>query len=308
MELDVTLNKGIELYPGTRISNGSEVRSKILNTKLMQWTAGVHSVDEFNDTVYYYKEGEFPDITSHDEMDHKGTMSTFYFLREAQGLVSDLWGVKDNGIYVRDGFLIAYQNQIEDGRTFKASLTETFKASSGEFRKFEFTRKEVETALKTFTPLDIENISEDDMGMKYPDFYHFYKSNGTERMHKAYYFTLSARNSSATPMKVVMYCTALECLFSTAKTEINHRIAERVAVMLGTSSEEKKDIFKFIKKAYDFRSTIIHGSNLKGNEETIAGVSVRLDEVLRQLLSGNHEVFEKTDEEIDSFFVDLLFN
>lgn len=308
MKLDSRLNRGIELHPGTRISNGSEVSSEILHTKLLQITAGVHSINEFNDTVYFYKKGEFLDISTHEEMDHKGTSYTFYFLRESQGFVTDLWGVKDNGIYVRDGFLIAYQKDIEEGTTFKASLSEVFSAASAERGEFEFTRKEVETALQTFNPFSIDDISEEDMGMKFPNFEHFYKNKGPERMHKAHYFTLGARNNAALPMKIVLYCTALECLFSTAKTEINHRIAERIATMLGTSAEEKKDLFKFIKKAYDYRSTIIHGANLKGDEEAIVKISVRLDEILRQLLAGDHEVFTKSDGEIDNFFVDLIFN
>lgn len=169
MKLNIRLNKGIVLNQGTRISNGPEVRSEVLDTILMLGTAGVHSIDEFNDTVYYYKKGEFQDISTHDEMDLKGTMFTFYFLREAQGFVTDLWAVKDNGIYVRDGFLIAYHENIEDGKTFKASLTETFKAASGDIGNFEFTREEVETALHTFNSLAIEDISEDNMGLKHPN-------------------------------------------------------------------------------------------------------------------------------------------
>lgn len=312
MKLDRRFNRGIELYPGTRISNGSEVRSEILHTKLLQGTAGVHSINEFYDTVYYFKKGEFPDISTYEEMDDKGTSYTFYFLRESQGFVTDLWGVKDNGIYVRDGFLITYQKEIEEGTTFKASLSEMFSDASAERGEFEFTRKEVEMALQTFEPFTIDDISESDMGMKYPNFDHFYKNKAPERMQKAHYFTLGARNNSALPMKIVLYCTALECLFSTAKTEINHRIAERIATMLGTSAEEKKDLFKFIKKAYDYRSTIIHGSNIRGSEKTIeeniVRISVRLDEILRQLLAGNHEVFTKAEEEIDDFFVDLIFD
>lgn len=308
MKLNAILNKGFELAPGTRISNGPDVRSNILKTDLMMWTAGVHSVDEFDNTVYYYKIGEFPEIKTKDEMDQKGTAYTFYFLREAQGFVTDLWFVKDNGIYVRDGFLITYVNKIEEGATFKASLTETFKAASGEYGEFVFTKKEVEAAKQNFEPFSLDDFNLDNMGFKYTNFDHFYKSSNAQRIHKAHYFTLGARNNSAIPMKIVSYCTALECLFSTAKTEINHRIAERVAAMLGTSQEDKKDLFKFIKKAYDYRSTIVHGSNIKGSEETLAPVSIRLDSILRQLLSGNHEIFTKSDSEIDEFFIELIFN
>ncbi|MFE4571020.1 hypothetical protein [Paenibacillus chitinolyticus] len=308
MNLDIKLNKGIELAGGTRISNGPEVRIEILDNLLLRSTAGVHSINEFYDTVYYYKKGNFPYINTHDEMDVQGSMFTFYFLREAQGFLTDLWQVKDNGIYIRDGFLIAYDNQIEDGRTFKASLTETFSTSSGTRDLITFSKNEIQKAVQTFEPFILEELSEENFGGKNPSFNHFYKNKGPQRMHKANYFTLAARNNIAPPMKILMYCTALECLFSTAKTEINHRIAERVAFMLGRSVEEKKDLFTFIKKAYDLRSTIVHGSSLKGNEEYIAQISIRLDEILRQFLLGSHDVFTKSDSEIDDFFVDLLFN
>src|SRR5690606_23225047 len=156
--------------------------------------------------------------------------------------------IKDNGIYVRDGFLITFQNNIEDGTTFKASLTETFKAANGVRGEYKFNRDELEIAKQSFNVFSIEDISNDDMGMKYPNFDHFYKKSDPGRLLKAHYFTLSARSNAATPMKIVLYCTALECLFSTATTELSHRIAERVAALIGTSNEDKKEIFKFIKK------------------------------------------------------------
>ncbi|UOE54909.1 HEPN domain-containing protein [Cytobacillus oceanisediminis] len=293
MKIDVKLNKGIQLYPGTRISNGEEVRSEILNSILMQSTAGVHSVDEFNDTVYYYKYGEFPEISSMEEMGKKGTMTTFAFLREAQSFVTDLWLVKDNGIYVRDGFLITYKDSIEDGRSFKASLGEIFKVASCEEGISEFTRNEIDSAIQTFTPISLDEIKEETFGGKYPESNHFYKKGNPGRMFKAQYFTMGARTSHALPMKIVLYCTALECLFSTAKSEINHRIAERVAALMGASAQEKIDIYNFIKKAYNYRSVILHGSNISGSEEDLVEFSVRLDNILRQLILADHEVFQK---------------
>ncbi|CEG30042.1 HEPN domain-containing protein [Peribacillus simplex] len=307
MKIDSRLNKGIEIQPGTRISNGKEVLSEILNTDLMRETAGFHSINEFNGTVYFYKYGEFADITTLDEMDQKGWLYNFAFLREAQGFVTDLWGVKDNGIYVRDGFLLAYEDNVENGHTYKSSLSAIFTHSSGKISDFEFSRDEIALAINSFDPFSLDEIDEDGQYPKYPVNDHFFKNSGYDRIHKAQYFTLDARGNTALPMKIVLYCTALECLFSTSKSEITHKISERVAVLLGTSTEERKELSKFIKKAYGYRSTIIHGSNLSGSEDRLVEVSTRLDNILRQLILGNHEVFSKTNEDIDDYFLDLLF-
>lgn len=117
MRLECIKNKGIQIYPGARISNGPEIFSEILSTDLMTATAGIHSIDEFKNKVYFYVNGEFPDIHTKEQMDKIGGKYTFFFLRQAQLLTHYLWRVKDNNVYVRDGFLLAYEQNFEDGFT-----------------------------------------------------------------------------------------------------------------------------------------------------------------------------------------------
>ncbi|MEA1855669.1 hypothetical protein MKX67_00900 [Cytobacillus sp. FSL W7-1323] len=307
LKLENILNKGKELIPGTRISNGEKERNDILNSDLLRWTAGSHSVDEFNDTVYFYKYGVCKDIKTFDEMDNKGSNMTFTFLRDAQEFVNSLWRIKDNGVYVRDGFLIAYEKEIQDGRTYKASLTETFKRADGKQIDDIFTMKEIEEAIHTYTPFSLDEVDEESFGGKLPDTSLFYKSGDPGRLVKAFYFTLVARTSFALPMKIVFYCTALECLFSTSTTDLTHRISERVGIMIGTSQDEKIELYKFIKKVYGFRSTIIHGSSIKSNDQELISYSTKLDEILRQLISAEHEVFSKNNDEMDNFFLEHIF-
>lgn len=307
MALDRRYNRGIQLSPGIRITNGPEVKSEILETKLMKTTAGVHSIDEFDNKVYYYKSGDLKTIGNEEEIHQKGTMITFYFLREAQSFVRDLWGVKDNGVYIRDGFLIVFDKNIEDGFTFKASLSEVFTDSAVTRERIKFTKEEIEIAKTNFEPFSIEEIYEKDIGLKYPNFEHFYKKNSPERLQKAEYFTMAARGNPAIPMKIVFYCIALECLFSTSTSELSHTIGERVSFMLRTDHQERIDLFKFIKKAYSMRSQIVHGSNLKGNEELLADISKRLNFILKELLQHKHEIFTKGNNDIDDFFINLIF-
>ena len=52
---------------------------------------------------------------------------------------------------------------------------------------------------------------------------------------------------------------ALEALFSPAKEgEHRFRISQRAAILLGGSNQERKDIFAFIRNAYDARSRLVH--------------------------------------------------
>lgn len=308
LKLETVLNKGIELFPGARITNGPEERTKILNTQLMQDTAGIISIREYNNKSYLYIDGELETIKSKAEMDEIGVKYTYYYLRLSQSFIYDLWEIKDNNIYVRDGFLLAYYNHFEDGFTYKASLSEIYYHSTCEHKESNFSKSEIQSATRDFTPFPIDEYEEKHFGGKYPDSDHLFKNKGSNRLDRAYYFTLMARTSCILPMKIVAYCNALECLFTIGTSEVNHKIAERVALMLGTTGESKKELFKLIKKAYDYRSLVVHGQHLKGEEVQLVDISQKLDGILRQLLVAKHDVFSKNDTEMGETFTNLLFN
>lgn len=308
LKLETVLNRGIGIFPGARITNGPEERLKITNTQLMKDTLGIHSIWEFDDVTYLYIDGELDTIKNKAEMDEIGVKYTYYYLRLAQSFIYDLWKIKDNNIYVRDGFLLAYYDKFEDGFTYKASLSEIYYHSTGEDKKSYFSKSDVQLVAREFSPFAIDEYEDRHFGGKNPDADHLFKNKGSNRLIRAEYFTLMARTSCILPMKIVSYCNALECLFTIGTAEVNHKIAERVALMLGVSGESKKGYFKLIKKAYDYRSLLVHGQHLKGEEGSLIEISEQLDDILRQLLVKKHDVFSKTDKEMGEFFTDLLFN
>lgn len=308
LKLETVLNKGIELFPGARITNGPEEKNKILNTQLMQHTAGKISIREYDNNPYLYIDGEFETIKSKAEMDEIGVKYTYYYLRLAQSFLQDLWLIKDNSIYVRDGFLLAYYKDFEDGFIYKASLSEIFYHSSCVDMESNFTKNQILSATRDFIPYPIEEYDEKNFGGKNPDADHLFKNKGSNRLDRAFYFTIRARTCCILPMKIVFYCNALECLFTVGTSEVNHKIAERVALLLGTSGESKKELYKIIKMAYDCRSTVVHGQHIKGEEVKLVHVSQKLDDILRELLSEKHEVFSKKDPEMEETFTNLLFN
>jgi len=306
MKLEGDKNKGIEIAPGVRLSNGKSVLYQTIHTELMLATLGVHSITEFKDVVYLYADGEFSESTKED-VDEFGVKQTFVFLRSVQSFLYNLWEVRDHNIYIRDGFLLVYDKNFEDGFTYKASLSEVFTDAKGELDEVTIIPdQEIKMAKKDYI-FDINDRDDETFGGRNPSSDHFFKGKGSTRLQRARYFVVGARNSSILPMKIISYCTALECLFTIGKTEINHKIAERVALLLGTSKETKQNLFKIIKDAYNYRSALVHGQYLKGTNEDLLTISVSLDEILRKLLTGNIDIFSMDDKTMENYYLDLLF-
>lgn len=157
MKLKTVKNRGISLFPGARLSNGSIILKETLQTNLMQGTAGVHSLDEFIDTVYFYMDNELKEIETKEEMDKIGIQYTFFLLRILQNFLNPLWEIKDNNVYIRDGFLIVYDKTFEDGFTYKASLSPIFTRSTLDREKSIFSDEELKLAIDRF---DVKNVED----------------------------------------------------------------------------------------------------------------------------------------------------
>lgn len=307
LKLDSLKNKGKVIFDGARISNSEYIFKDTLTVELMLASLGAHSIIEFKDTTYCYIDGFFEGVTNKEEMDKVGVSYTYTLLRNVQFYLDALWEVKDNNVYIRDGFLLVYNNEFDDGYAYKASLSEIYTLSSGEKIDTIISDKDLEQATEKFEPLDLDYYKESEFEGKYPTADYFYKAKGSTRVIRAGYFIKAARNSSILPMKIISYCTALECLFTVGKSEINHKIAERVALLLGRTSESKKEIFKIIKDAYNHRSSLVHGQYLKVTDAELSNISFTLDSYLRAIIKNEYDIFEKSDAEIDEYFLNLLF-
>lgn len=55
-------------------------------------------------------------------------------------------------------------------------------------------------------------------------------------------------------------CMALEALLSTSRSEITHKLAERVAVLLGNDAKARDELYKRAKHLYRIRSDLVHGA------------------------------------------------
>lgn len=104
--------------PSGKISNEKGLLKQTFDNILSVGTLGVHSIDEFYDaSAYYVVDGEFADALTKEDCDACGTQVTFALLRQIQSFIGNLWKLRDICAYVRDGFLYAYDKNLEKGCT-----------------------------------------------------------------------------------------------------------------------------------------------------------------------------------------------
>jgi hypothetical protein len=118
--------------------------------------------------------------------------------------------------------------------------------------------------------------------------------------------------------RIVDYTTALEATLVPEKDFIGRRVRLRAAALVAPGSQEEKEaIIKLMKRLYDVRSCIVHGSRLGDDNrewliENCAQIELRVRQVLvaavQQLPPGDNErcaalaaLFEPTDEDRGNF-------
>ena len=304
LELDKPLCR-IPLASGM-ISNRIEVIKECLDyeNKLALHTMGVFSIDEFQDKTFYVADGDLGDVTK-DEVDTYGTAIAYAYLRQIQWLTNKFWAIRDNSIYVRDGFLFVYKERIADGYVFKADLSAINSKASTRIEPVTFSKDEIEELAKDMDVISIEEVRKGEVNYRNVTQSQYYKSAKIGRKMLAWVYVLHARMINALTIKVLMYITAMEALVSTSTAELSHQVAERVAWLIGKSPEERKSIYNEIKKGYGVRSKAAHGEPLKGTEEETAALLVNLDNYMRELLNRDSP-YDKEQNELNRYFVEKL--
>ncbi|MCA9765106.1 MAG: hypothetical protein KC455_01665 [Carnobacterium sp.] len=326
LKLENIHNRGIKLGANVHISNGEGPLAETIHTLPLMETMGEHSLLEFGDeAAYLYIKGKFEGINNISEFINinKNGIIVFKMLREVQSYTHRLWFMRDNSVYIRDGFLLIYDkkmnNEYSNARSFKGSLSEIITNRNGKIESVTFSDNEIRKVYNDYSDelnfsdsywTTIDENDEDTIGGKLPIPDIFIKEKDSNRVDRAKYFTLAARASSIIPTKLLNYISALECLFTTSTNELAHQISERVAILIGSNIDDRLQYYSEIKVAYNYRSKIVHGDSIKKyyeKIESIEAVCQKVDFVLRTVFSQHSDIFSKTDEEIENYFKNKLF-
>lgn len=274
--------------------------------------------------TYVYLKGSITNITTEQDLLKKQSQTGFatrltnILLLEVQNYINKLWLLKDNSVYIRDGF-VAMKLPNNRNRIFKYSLRDIYYDLACKREEIVFTKHELKQAFNYVkdsdrTAFQIKEISpEEIMSLyeKYIDLNLFSKKNKliTDNIKKSEYFIKMSRSEFHTDVKIYFYISALEALFmSDSKGELTHQISEKVAHLLGENTDEKLDYYKNMKKAYNIRSAVAHGGTYKHSNEELLEYVEFLDNVLRNIWLNKLEIFEKTQSEINKYFEEICFS
>ncbi len=234
------------------------------------------------------------------------------FLDRQLGLIQfflmSLWLVKDNSVNIELGFL-----EHPYGNPFGSSVTSNFRAvrfceASGAILDCEFTEKEVRLARDFYKLFEANAVQLGDKNMGYvvpTDF---------TRFDRVLYFAQAARHSGNLGLKIANYVTCFECLFCTDSAELTHKLSDRVALFLGTTPEERMEMFKAAKAAYTIRSKTVHGDTLtKKLADDAANIAMKCDNMLREIIKRVLttpellEIFIGPAQKLEDYLNDLIF-
>lgn len=127
------------------------------------------------------------------------------------------------------------------------------------------------------------------------------------------YLLHEARSRHNLHAKVAAYVTLLESLLTRDSGELRHRLAERVAMLLGSDPNDRHYIYSQTQKAYDIRSSYVHGQKLTSDKARDSAVFC--DSMIRKLLhvndQGDFSFPQLTDakistEEFNRYFLDRM--
>ncbi|MBT2591370.1 hypothetical protein J7E50_14160 [Pedobacter sp. ISL-68] len=232
---------------------------------------------------------------------------------------NNLWFIKDNSVNAN----VCFINENNSKRIWRNIRTQQRSNASGTYEITSFSSLEIQNFLRINGILTQIN-SEIGSLVKEPEFDENNPSkigtlnfldynNQMSRLNRALNFLSFARNNSFLPQKISFYIAILECLFTTDNSEVTHKIKERVSLYIGGSKEDKIRNFDLINIGYLVRSKFMHGQPFDkkiASREALIEVSVKLDQLLRILLNKiiqhDMEVFNKTNDELNNWFKDLL--
>jgi hypothetical protein len=239
-------------------------------------------------------------------------------MQVAAQTLMQLWRIRDNSIYIDDFCFYLENAPLCNITKFNYNIY----TSKGNVEEILFTQNEFEQCVEYFKqstnfltlkekPIEKEDISSVSIHLAHKQ-QHYNDSSKVERAMK---FHWKARSESSIPIKITNYISFLECLFSPNGAELQHQVSERVSLFLFKYNDkiDKIETFKLIKSSYGIRSKYVHGDKLDKKFKTLDSLrdlSSSLDDVCREIINTimNNNLLIFNDDDLTSFFLDLLFN
>ena len=315
IQIPEPLGRGLQLSDGVFLTNERERIAKLVSPTLERMMGGLE-YRSLLDTAHaiHWTTRAFPKAESDPQLAEKLLADWLQMMRV---YLQSLWLVRDHAVDCEIGF-------AESEHPIKGTMGSsnfigvlTFK-SDGSRNSTEFTLDELKTARSYcndfLLPLAVGDAEYLKDAMPKPRKRSPF-SKGRGRLNRFNYFLSAARSEGQPAVRVSLYMTCMEILFSTETAELTHLLSQRVAFFLGDTSDERKEIFRTMKRAYGIRSKIVHGGTLSPKwEDELEQVSIEIDALVRRIfvkILGDKELFhrfeQRKEDELNDYFLDLIF-
>lgn len=307
IEVKEDLKEGLQLipnennsdFPTIKLTNNKEKIKSLLDKQLSYFIGAIEYNHLLNGySIVAFAENEF-DILNTNSIKH---LDLHLFLLKMYFFC--LWMTKDNATDFDIGFLqfINKKNELEVSSN---NMTSSNFNVSGERTSVVFSLDELKTSSTYLTDyIYIEHKNRPKLA----------SASSLERISIANYFIQSAIVAHDLGIKAVGYCSALETLFANGdNTELSHKLSERVSKFLETEISARKEIYRSVKRIYEIRSKVVHGATFKSQKTTeLCNIVQQADRICRRVMvyalttKEDENIFDKSPEELDLFFLDLI--
>ena len=222
-------------------------------------------------------------------------------------LLRDAWLLKDHAIICENAYCKMTDGNKEEWSS-KSLNTPVSYSSGNKFLDVHFSLNELcDWSTKNY---QIQTYLHE----KKSPIYGSFVDNEFSRIGRSLRFINSARLDPHPALKIAHYCSALESLFSTDKSELTHKLSERVALFLKEFDYTAGEVFDQVKSYYNIRSTVMHGSKITPQKaKNLAHLSKECDNLLRVIINiilndtQIANVFDGPESELEKYFRAKLF-
>lgn len=314
IKLSSILSRGKIIDGNCRISNGAENYKRIFFNEVFFDSIGSLETNALENSTYVYAVGKYSEQKKVFKQEYPPTVYLNHLMRKIQIFLNSLWLVKDNSVNLETGFMQVYPNNkplagMIHSNSCASSPTNCF----GEYSETIFSPDEIDLAISYYNVFLKQDWELEESGDRLPSRNPFSKDSG--RIGRAFYFLMMARSESVLPIKIIHYCSILECLFTSENTEVTHKVAERCARFLGDTFEARNELYILIKDLYKIRSKAVHGQVVKDNTDRMKEYLFQADNIARSIFVGyfitqeeKYKVFDYKQKEYEKWFSELILN
>jgi hypothetical protein len=223
-----------------------------------------------------------------------------------------LWLIRDNSVDRDTGFLSDVVRK--KGQAFASfAPRETYTTAEGKVTVATFSPSELEHVRDSFYKPILASYNFSLQPVKREEGL-IVSSDQGPRVGRAHYFLRTARTTDDTGVKMALYITCLEILFSNDSAELAHKLSERVACFLELAPKRRREVFAIVKRAYNLRSKVVHGDVVKlKDQKELPFLTREIDNMLRRIFQRLYlekdtlDSIESTNQDREHYFEELYF-